>query len=353
MAFVSVKNVKIAGISACVPEKVEVNQDSKLVPKDELDKFIQLTGVEHRHCVSPGICTSDLCLKAAEKLIEDLKWDKSEIDLLIFVSHTTDYRLPSTACILQDKLKLPTSCMAFDVTLGCSGFIYGCGIAGKLLTGSIKKALLMVGNTQSVLMSPEDKSTYLLFGDAGTVTALEQVEEGEGDEFDFHYMTDGSGAKSVIIPDGGCRNPVTFESFTIHEYEGGIRRNGLQYHMDGVEVFSCAVNAVPKSVQALCEHYHIDAELFDYILLHQANKFMCEKIRKKLKLPSEKVPYNIQEFGNTSGATIPLLMVTNLREELKIKHLNLLLATIGVGFSYGSGRIRTKGNIHCSELMIL
>lgn len=176
MSFVSVKNVRIAGISACVPERVEENRDYTLLSGEEVEKYIKATGVERRHCAihDGSICTSDLCLKAAEKLISDLGWEKSEVELLVFVSHTTDYRLPATACVLQDRLGLSTSCMAFDVTLGCSGYLLGLGIAGNMLaSGTIKKALLMVGNTQSEYASFEDRSMYLLLGDAGTVTALE------------------------------------------------------------------------------------------------------------------------------------------------------------------------------------
>lgn len=354
MSFVSVKNVRIAGMSACVPERVEENRDYSLMSEEEIEKYIQATGVERRHCAvhDGSICTSDLCLKAAEKLIADLGWDKSEIELLVFVSHTTDYRLPATACVLQDKLGLSTSCMAFDVTLGCSGYLLGLGIAGNMLaSGSMKKALLMVGNTQSEYASFEDRSMYLLLGDAGTVTALEHDPE-HADKMDFCYMTDGSGREFVMVPDGGSRNPVNEKSFLMEDCGDGIRRNRLQEKMDGVEVFSYAMSYIPKCFNRLKEKFGIDPQKADYLLLHQANKYLCEKLRKKLKFPPEKVPYNIHEFGNTSGATIPLLMVTNLKQELESKKLELLLSTIGVGFSLGTARI-TAGNIVCPDLMTL
>ncbi|MDD2576559.1 MAG: ketoacyl-ACP synthase III, partial [Bacteroidales bacterium] len=345
----NIKNVKIRGISACVPQRVEENIDYNLLSKSEIEKYIKTTGVERRHCAIPNgsICTSDLCQKAADKLLEDLKWDKSDIDLLIFVSHTTDYKLPSTACVLQDKMGLPNSCLAFDITLGCSGYLVGLGTIGSILQGgTIKKALLMVGNTQSVYASHEDRSMYLLLGDAGTVTALEYSPE-DYDEMNFHYMTDGSGRASVIVPDGGCRNPVNEKSFIMEDHGDGIKRTRLHEKMDGVEVFSYAMSNVPKSIVKLKEKYPFEDEKIDYLLLHQANKFLCEKLRKKLNYPVEKVPYNIHEFGNTSGATIPLLMVTNLSKELKEKKLDLLMTAIGVGFSIGSARIN-MGEIVCS-----
>ena len=355
MSYLRINNVQIKGIAACVPERVEENRDYTLLSQEEIEKYIATTGIERRHCAvhDGSICTSDLCQKAAEKLLADLGWDKSEVELLVFVSHTTDYRLPATACVLQDKMGLPTSCMAFDVTLGCSGYLYGLGIAANLLSsGTIKKALLMVGNTQSEYASYEDRSMYLLLGDAGTVTALEYA-EGCGDQMDIIYMTDGSGRESVVVPDGGSRNPVNEKSFVMEDCGDGIRRTRLHEKMDGVEVFSYAVSNIPKCYNQLKNLMQFDDEDMDYYLIHQANKFLCEKLRKKMKLPEEKVPYNIREFGNTSGATIPLLMVTNLSEELAKRPLSLGMFTIGVGFSLGAARVKTSGNIVCPPLMYL
>ena len=344
MSFLSIRNVKIKGVAACVPARVEENRDYTLLSPEEIEKYIQTTGVERRHCAihDGSICTSDLCQKAAEKLIEELGWDKSEIGLLLFVSHTTDYRLPATACVLQDKMGLSNNCLAFDITLGCSGYLLGMGTAGSLLqNGTIKKALVMVGNTQSEYASYEDRSMYLLLGDAGTVTALEYC-EGASEEMDFNYMTDGSGRASVIVPDGGSRNPVNEKSFVMEDCGDGIKRTRLHEKMDGADVFSFAVHNVPKNFNQLCERISLDKEKVDYMLLHQANKFMCEKLRKKTGFPPEKCPYNISEFGNTSGATIPLLMVTNLKKELESRPLTLCMTTIGVGFSLGSGCIKTE-----------
>jgi 3-oxoacyl-[acyl-carrier-protein] synthase-3 len=354
MSYLSIKNVKIKGMSACVPERVEENRDYTLMSKEEIEKYIQTTGVERRHCAihDGSICTSDLVQKAAEKLLIDLNWNKSDIDLIVFVSQTADYRLPATSCVLQDKLGLSTSCMAFDISFGCSGYLYGLGVVGSLLqSGSLKKALLMVGNTQSEFASYEDRSMYLLLGDAGTVTAMEYSPE-DNDQMDFHYMTDGSGRTSVCVPDGGSRNPVNANSFIMEDHGDGIKRNRLHEKMDGLEVFPFAMANVPKSVALLKEKYPFDHEKIDYFLIHQANKYMCEKLRKKINAPIEKVPYNIHEFGNTSAATIPLLMVTNLGKELQEKKLDFVMTTIGVGFSIGSARVN-MGKIVCSELMYL
>jgi len=355
MAELSIKHVKIRGIAACVPERVEENKDYTRIPQEEIEKYIKTTGVVRRHCAihDGSICTSDLCQKATEKLIADLGWSKDEIGLLVFVSHTTDYRLPATACVLQDKMGITKNCLAFDITLGCSGYLLGMGTVGSIIqNGTIKKALVMVGNTQSEYASYEDRSMYLLLGDAGTVTALEYTEDDDYDQMDFSYMTDGSGRSSVIVPDGGSRNPTNAHSFEYEDCGDGIRRTRLHEKMDGTDVFSFAMFNVPRNFKALSERIKLDKEKVDYMLIHQANKFLMEKLRIKLGFEPEKCPYNIHEFGNTSGATIPLLMVTNLKKELESRPLTLCMTTIGVGFSLGSGCIHTN-KIIVPDLMYL
>lgn len=353
MAYIKVNNVSIKGISACVPERVVKNIDYPYMSQEEIEKYIAAIGVEERHCAiqDGSLCTSDLCYKSAEKLISDLNWDRSEIQLLIFVSHTADYKLPSTACILQDRLKLPTSTMAFDSPLGCSGFVYGLGMAASIMqTGYIKKGLLLVGNTQSFYAAPKDQGTSLLFADAGCAIALEFDENTEAMEFDFY--TNGAGKDALIVPDGGCRNPFSPASLVEYTDESGVTRTRLHEKMDGLEVFQFASRNVPKSISGLLSEFDIPQETIDYLLLHQANKFLCEKIRKKLKFSSEQTPYNIDRYGNTSGATIPLLMVTELRKQLESQKLKFVASGFGVGLSLGSS-VFTTDNIVCPELLTL
>ena len=353
MSFLEIHNVKIKGISACVPSRVEETKDYSLMTEEEIQKYISSTGVIRKHRVKETQCTSDLCFVAAEKLISDLGWDKSEIGLLVFVSHTGDYKLPSTSCTLQQRLGIPTSCMAFDINHGCSGYLYGLSIIGNLLSaGTIKKGLLLVGNTQSKNVSFFDQSTYLIFGDAGSVTALEYAPENY-DLMDFHFFTDGSEFESVYIPDGGYRHPITPSSFVMEEFGNGIKRNRTHLRMEGADVYSYANSYIPKSVQALIEHCNMDVATIDYLVMHQANKFLCERIRKKIKIPEEKTPYTFPDFGNTSGASIPLTMVLKLKEQLRVRDLDLLMATIGGGFSIASARLKTRGDIYCPELLIL
>lgn len=343
MAFIEIKNVSIRGVAAAAPERKVLNKDFPKLSEDQLRQYIKTVGVVERRCAihDGSLCTSDLCYEAAEKLLGEMGWNREEIGLLVFVSHTQDYKLPSTSCILQERLGLSKETMAFDVPLGCSGFVYGLGITGSILSqGFINKALLLVGNTQSVYASPEDKSTALLFGDAGAAVALE-FDQSQEESIKLHFQTDGSGYESLIVPDGGCRHPFNEHSLDMEEFEEGIRRTRIHEKMDGGAVFSFGFFSVPKSLNALIKQYEINIESVDYLLLHQANKFMCDNIRMKLKLPEEKVPFNIDRFGNTSGASIPLLMVTELQDQLRNRKLRHLACGFGVGLSLGSACFST------------
>ncbi len=353
MAYSEIRNVEIKGISACVPDRVEMNRDFPLLNQEQIEKYIDTVGVVERHCAihDGSVCTSDLCYESAAKLLNELGWDRSEIGLLLFVSHSQDYKLPATACILQDRLRLPKETMAFDVPLGCSGWVYGLGIASNIIShGFIKKALLLCGNTQSVYASPLDKSTALLFGDAGSATALEYNPDAA--PMYFHHTSDGSGYEALIVPDGGCRHPFNEHSADMEEFEEGIKRSRLHEKMDGMSVFSFAISSVPKSLKLLMEKSGKTVDEIDDLLLHQANKFICEKIRTKLKFTPEKTPYNIDRFGNTSGATLPLLMVTEMREQLIKDKKTHLGCGFGVGLSIGSVLFQTD-NIVVPELLTL
>jgi 3-oxoacyl-[acyl-carrier-protein] synthase-3 len=337
MAFQEIQNVAIKGISACVPRIKENNVGLSLFNnKEEAEKFIEATGVELRHIVrGSGICTSDLCYAAAKELMAELHWSPEEIDCLIFVSQTPDYILPATSCILQNRLGLSLECYAADISLGCSGWVYGLSIITSLVSGgTMKKGLLLVGDTTTVTKSPKDKSTYPLFGDAGTATAIEFNKTAE--KMMFHFGTDGKGYEAIMIPDGGFRNFFNENSFREEEIEPGIIRHRLHSILNGPAVFTFGISKAPKSVNAILEHFGISKEEIDYFIFHQANLFMNEKIRTKLKIEPEKVPYSLGEYGNTSSASIPLTMVTRLRSELKTGSKKMLACAFGVGLSWAS-----------------
>lgn len=349
MAFLHVKNVKLSGLSACVPRTVEENSSLGLFKEDEAEKFITTTGVERRRIAEANCTTSDLCFHAAEQLIADLKWRKEEIDCLVFVTQTPDYILPATSCILQDRLGFEVDCYTIDISLGCSGWIYGASVISALLqNGNFRKGLLLVGDTTLKLNSSEDKSTWPLFGDAGTATAFEFEINHNG--LEFHLGTDGSGFKAIIIPDGGKRNPFSQESLIMESIEDGIKRSRLDAILNGMDVFSFGISKGPETVNMLCEHYKIDKDDIDSFIFHQANFFMNEKIRKKLKLPVEKVPYSLKNFGNTSSATIPLTLVSEWHNNLINKSQKIIACAFGVGLSWGSVYFETD-HIVCSELI--
>jgi 3-oxoacyl-[acyl-carrier-protein] synthase-3 len=347
MAFFEFKNVRIAGIAAGVPEKIINNYMLKSGEDISADytpeAFVETTGVRERHC-SETLTTSDLCFAAAEKLIAELGWKKSEIEALVFVSQTSDYILPATACILQDRLGLSKDCYAEDVALGCSGWVYGLSnVVSLVATGAIKKALLLAGDAKKRAKIKRDP----LFGDSGTVTAIEYFEG--ANSICFHFGTDGSGYDAILLPDGGSRNQVSPKSFDMHEYEGKKMHN-MQTHMKGMDVFSFGITTAPKSVKKLAEHFGFNYLDADYVIFHQANMKMNNQIVRKLKLEPEKVPSCMYQFGNTSSASIPLTIVSQLRGKFENKITRFICCGFGVGLSWGTVAFNTE-NIVVSQLV--
>lgn len=348
MAFLQVNNVEVVGMAAAVPSNIEENID--IYRKWEgYEGFVATTGIERHRKSAPSVCASDLCLAAAEKLIAEMEWEKESIDVLVFVSQTPDYILPATSPILQNRLGLSESCYTLDISLGCSGWVYALSVVSSLMqNGSIKRGLLLAGDTILKICSPEDKSTYPLFGDAGSATALEYKENTNPLQFCFH--TDGNGMESIIVRDGGYRNPFTMESLCRTNHGDGLERNKLELELDGMSVFSFGISKAPKSINGLLEHFVINKESVDYYTFHQANLFMNEKIRKKLKLPVEKVPYSLKDYGNTSCASIPLTLVSQLTEKLRNNCLSHVSCGFGVGLSWGSVYFHTN-RIICPDLI--
>lgn len=350
MSYQQINNVRIDGIAACVPARIEENSGLEMFSsKDDFEKFVSMTGIERRHVVSNGICASDMCFEAAEKLISDLNWDKSEVSCLVFVSQTPDYKLPATACVLQNRLGLSKECMAFDISLGCSGWVYGITVVASLLSaGHYKKALLLVGDAVTTTKSPLDKSTYPLFGDAGTATALSFNVDASAIKSCLY--TDGGNYEAIMIEDGGARNPFNTKSLEVTEYENGIKRNRLQSILDGSSVFTFGISKAPQCVNNLIENFEIDKDSVDFFVFHQANMLMNEKIRSKLKLPEEKVPYILKDYGNTSSTSIPLTMIVKLKDKLARGSNKLIACGFGVGLSWGAVHFELD-KVVCSELI--
>jgi len=334
MADLRFENVGIKAISACVPSKVEYNKDlGYLIPEEEIEKTINSIGIRERRIAEKDVCSSDLCYKAAEKLIADNEIDKASIDALIFVSQTSDYHQPATACIIQDRLGLNKTTLCFDVNLACSGYVYGLSIAYSFATQmGCNRVLLLVGETMSKITSDYDKESKPLFGDAGTATLIEKGDFGEAI---FSLNSDGSGADVMMIPAGGFRNPATKEAFLEIEDAGGNKRNEYQFRMTGMEVFNFGMREEPKDIKHLLSLAELTINDIDILIYHQANNFMTDFFTKRLKFSTEKTPYSLDRFGNTSSASVPLTIVSELKNKYPERE-KVILSGFGAGLSWGS-----------------
>lgn len=348
MAFLDIKNVRIAGVAAGVPKTVvsnyELSAENGEISSDYTpDAFVRQTGIEERR-YSPVLCASDLCCRAAERLINDLHWEKSEIDALLFVSQTADYSSPATACIMQDRLGLPKETYAADISMGCTGWVYGLSVAASLAShGMMRKVLLCVGDAKRRAEGPLNP----LIGSAGTVTAVEYQEGATG--FKFHMGTDGSRYDAIIIPDSGSRNQVKPESFNVEIIDGRPSHRMLP-RMKGLDVFAFGIYTAPKSIKALSEKFGFSILDADWLMLHQANMQMNDMIVKKLKFPREKAPSSIRHFGNTSSASIPVTFVTQLKGKVEDCPAKFICCGFGVGLSWGTVCFETNG-LTLSELV--
>lgn len=334
MALISFHNVGIRAVSACVPKNISSNYNlGYLIPEEEIEKTINSIGIKEKRIADKGVCSSDLCFKAAEKLISDNDIDIRTIDMLLFLSQTPDYKIPATSPILQERLGLPKTTACLDLSLGCSGYIYALSTAFSFASCTgIRRVLLLVGETFSKIVNPKDKVNAPLYGDGGTATL---IEKGNFDETFFILNTDGSGFGSVIVPSGQCRISSSIENLLESEKEDGNIRSDNEVFMDGMDVFNFALKVVPRSIKEVVETAGIKLENVDYLIFHQANRFMTDFIVKKLKFPLTQVPYCLDKYGNTSSASIPLTISSELSGKLKSK-ASTVMCGFGAGLSWGT-----------------
>ena len=340
MAIIKFKNVGITAISACVPKKVISNYDlGYMMSKETMEKMVNSIGVKEKRFVEKDVTTSDLCFKAAKKLMDDNEIDPKSIDMLLFLTLTPDYIMPPTSSILQHRLGLPEQTACLDLSLACSGFVYSLSTAFAYASSQgINRVLLLVGETMSKLANPRDRVNFPLYGDAGTACL---VEKGDFKESVFLLTAGGQGEKEVLVPHGGFRNPITAESLVDKEREEGNFRRDADITMDGMATFNHAVTAIPKQVKQLMKEIEISADEVDYLVSHQANKFMINFIVKRLKFDPNKVPFCIEKYGNTSAASIPLTIVSELQGKLD-EEKKIILSAIGAGWSIGNAYLTTK-----------
>lgn len=336
MAFLQFEGVGITAMSAAVPKRVVINREyTEVFSKEEADEIVDKTGIEQRRFADENTCSSDLCLAAAERLIADNGINKEDIDLLVFISQTPDYRMPATSVTLQHRLGLSNKTIAFDINLGCSAFLYGLLVMyGMMERSGLKKALLLDGETRSKVYSPRDRRSAFLFGDGGVAALIERDQKFGKSSFSLN--SDGSRADLIMIPAGGYRHMSSAETVVekvVDEF--GNMRSEEQGYMRGGDVFNFVIREIPRDIKNTLAYTEKTVDDFDYVVFHQANNFINSYIAKKMKLDNEKIPSTIAKFGNTSSVSVPLTIVSELKGKLDGKK-ELLMSAFGVGMTWAT-----------------
>jgi len=305
------------------------------------NQIFEKTGVAVRHVSARDECASDLAVAAANKLFESGVCASEEIDFLVLVTQMPDYFMPTTACLVQNRLGLRTTCGAIDINLGCSGFIYGLAIAKSLVEAAVASTVLLItSDTYTKWINPKDRSTRTLFGDGAAATLVSGVESESDLIGPFVLGSDGRGVKDIVVPAGGFRRPVTPETSIPREDETGSWRSEENLFMNGGEVLAFTIRTVPPVIDELLRKSGLTLDDVELVIPHQANKFMLERLRAKLKVPSEKYWIDMKESGNTVSATIPIAIESARNQgRLKSGH-RVLVAGFGVGYSWGAAMIR-------------
>lgn len=336
MSFLKFNGVGVTALSGAVPRTIIDNYKyTQYFPEDQVKEVVDKVGIYERRFADENTCSSDLCYAACEQLIADNNIDRNEIDMLIFISQTPDYRMPATSVLLQNRLGLPNSTIAFDINLGCSAFLYGlCTAFSFLQNQNMRKVLILDGETRSKVYSPKDRRTAFLFGDGG-IAALVERDEKFGESY-FSLNSDGSRGDLIKINGGGYRMPSSIETLrekVVDEY--GNIRNEEQGYMNGGDVFNFVIREIPRDIKKTAEWAGVDIHAMDYYVFHQANNFINSYLAKKLKLDVSKIPSTIERYGNTSSVSIPLTIVDKLKNEMG-GNKQLMLSAFGVGMTWAT-----------------
>ena len=324
MATATFQNVKITGLCCAVPTHVDSIYDfNGLFGEKSVEKFIATTGVKERHFVHDLQTNSDLCYVAAEQLISHKGYEKDSFDGIVLVTQTPDYARPATAHVLHKRLGLSKDCMAFDINLGCSGFVYGVNIVASMIqSGALKRVLLCCGESHTCLSPTDDKATSMLFGDAGSAVILESG----NDTIRTLLKADGEGYRAILTAGINARVKIDPNHF---DYDR------VKETMDGDAVFEFAIIQVPRSFKEFFKTFGGTIDDYDYCIFHQANLFMLEHIRKKIKLPVEKMPISMDRYGNTSSVSIPLTIADLCQKQECKEKIHFISSGFGVGLSWG------------------
>jgi 3-oxoacyl-[acyl-carrier-protein] synthase-3 len=335
--------ISIRAIEHHLPEKTVTNEAlAAEFPEWSVQKIQSKTGILERHIAAPGECSSDLGYVAAKRLFDSGACTAEQIDFLLLCTQSPDYFLPTTACLLQDRLGIPVSAGALDFNLGCSGFVYGLGLAqGLLRTGQATRLLLITAETYSKFIHPGDKSVRTLFGDAAAATLIEAA-PGEDDAGPacFVYGTDGRGGANLIVVAGGFRTPRDAATAEVLPDDSGNVRSQDNLYMNGAEIFNFTLSAVPESVHRLLDRAGKTLDEVDLFVFHQANQYMLEHLRRKLGIPREKFVLCLSRCGNTVSSTIPIALQQAAADGKLHDGQLVMLVGFGVGYSWGAALMR-------------
>lgn len=337
MARSTIEGVRIAGVASSAPSKSFDNvADTGQFDRDEVRKVVGMAGIARRRVAEADQCSSDLCTAAARKLLADLQWSPASVQGLVFVTQTPDYYLPSTASVVHRALDLPDGCAAFDVGLGCSGYPYGLWIGHMMVAcGGLDRVLVLHGETPTKFTHEGDRATWLLFGDAGSATALERA---PGEHASFVVHSDGRGLNDLVVHAGGFRD----------RFSADPRRHYL--HMNGPNLFNFTIKRVPPLVEDTLKQAGRTAAEVDQFILHQSNRFMMQHIAKKLEISLDRMPLTLDTFGNTGGASVPLTLTHALAKTPRPGKQTVMLIGYGVGLSWGSALVEVGPEVPLSHV---
>jgi len=335
MAQSVIQGVNIRGITSSVPDVVFDNvRDTTAFPKSDVRKVVAMAGVTERRVADDSTCSSDLCLVAAEDLLTALQWPRESIDGLIMVTQTPDYFMPSSSCVLHKRLGLAPHCAAFDLGLGCSGYVYGLWLASMMLkTGGLRRVLLLHGETPTRYADPEDRAVSLLFGDAGSATALEADTRPDAQPWYFTLHTDGAGYDDLIVEAGGFRDRFATD------------RRAHFVKMNGANVFNFTIKAIPPLIEDALELSGRSREDVDFYVFHQSNRFIINHLIGACSLAADRVPIILDRFGNPGGPSLPLTITQALSEHVGRRPLSVMLLGYGVGLSWGAALVPLASDV--------
>jgi 3-oxoacyl-[acyl-carrier-protein] synthase-3 len=335
------KRAAIKAISSYLPAgKLTNEQLAEEFGDWHASQILSKTGVAVRGVAAPDECASDLGVAAARRLFEGSGRSADEIDFLVFCTQSPDYFTPTTACVMQDRLGLKTSCGAIDVNQGCSGYVYGLALAKSLVeAGTAENVLLITADTYTKFINRRDRSLLTLFGDGAAATLVGSMPAESELIGPFVLGTDGRGANQIIVKAGGLRCPPSAETAVEREDQSGNWRSDENLFMDGADVFGFALKTVPQAMGQLLEKSGLTSEQLDFVIPHQANKFMLERLRAKMKIPAEKFWIDMEQCGNTVSSTIPIALESAMQQGRVKAGDRVALIGFGVGYSWGAAMV--------------